>query len=50
MQPETPYARSGKVHIAYRVFGDRAVDLVFVPGFISTIKHSFTHPLLEGVN
>jgi hypothetical protein len=50
MQPETHYARSGKVHIAYRVFGEGAADLVFAPGFISTIEHSFTHSLLEGVN
>ena len=31
--PETRYAKSGDVHIAYQVLGDGPVDLVFVPGF-----------------
>ena len=35
MQPQTRYARSGSVHIAYQVVGDGPVDLVLVPGFIS---------------
>jgi len=34
MQPTIRYAKSGKVHIAYQVFGLGPVDLVFVPGFI----------------
>lgn len=33
MQPETQYARSGDVHIAYQVVGDGSVDLVWVPGY-----------------
>jgi len=36
--PETRYARSGEVNIAYQVVGDGPVDLVFVPGFISHVK------------
>ena len=28
MPPETRYARSGDVHIAYQVFGDGPVDVV----------------------
>jgi hypothetical protein len=36
MQPKTRYAKIGDVHIAYQVFGEGPVDLVFVPGFIST--------------
>ena len=31
------YARSGDVHIAYRVIGDGPIDLVYVPGFISNV-------------
>jgi hypothetical protein len=31
MQPQTRYARSGDVHIAYQVLGDGPVDLVYVP-------------------
>ena len=30
--PETKYARSGDVHIAYQVFGEGDLDLVLVPG------------------
>ena len=29
------YARSGEVHIAYRVFGDGPRDLVLIPGTLS---------------
>lgn len=32
MQPQTRYAKSGDVHIAYQVVGDGPRDLVFVPG------------------
>ena len=35
--PETRYARSGDVRIAYQVVGDGPLDLVFVPGFVSNI-------------
>jgi class 3 adenylate cyclase len=34
-QPETQYAQSGELSIAYQVVGDGPFDLVFVPGFIS---------------
>jgi pimeloyl-ACP methyl ester carboxylesterase len=36
--PETRYARSGEVRIAYQVVGDGPFDLVFVPGFVSNIE------------
>src|SRR5947209_8479637 len=36
--PETRYARSGDVHIAYQVFGNGSLDLVWVPGFTSNIE------------
>jgi hypothetical protein len=32
-RPETRYAQSGDVNIAYQVFGDGPRDLVFVPGW-----------------
>jgi pimeloyl-ACP methyl ester carboxylesterase len=35
--PETRYARSGEVRIAYQVVGNGPIDLVFVPGFISNL-------------
>jgi pimeloyl-ACP methyl ester carboxylesterase/DNA-binding CsgD family transcriptional regulator/class 3 adenylate cyclase len=36
--PETRYARSGDVHIAYQVIGDGPIDLVFVMGWISNLE------------
>ena len=44
MQPETRYAKSGDVHVAYQVFGEGSVDLVFVPGFISNVEHYWDDP------
>ena len=35
--PETRYALSGDISIAYQIFGDGPVDLVVVPGFISHV-------------
>jgi hypothetical protein len=31
MQPDTHYAKSGDGHIAYQVFGEGSVNLVFAP-------------------
>lgn len=39
MQPETKYARSSDVSIAYQVVGDRGPDLVLVPGWISHVEY-----------
>jgi pimeloyl-ACP methyl ester carboxylesterase len=36
--PNTLYAKSGHVRIAYQVVGDGPFDLVFVPGFISNLN------------
>ena len=38
MQPQTQYAKSGDVHIAYQVIGEGPLDLVFVPGFVSHLE------------
>ncbi len=35
--PTTQYADSGGLNIAYQVFGDGSLDLVFVPGIISNL-------------
>ena len=42
--PVTRYAKSGDVHVAYQVFGNGPVDLVFVPGFVSHIENYWEHP------
>ena len=36
--PETRYAKSGEVRIAYQVVGRGPLDLVYVPGFVSNIE------------
>jgi pimeloyl-ACP methyl ester carboxylesterase/class 3 adenylate cyclase len=45
MEPETRYAKSGDVHIAYQVVGSGPTDLVLVPGFISHIEEWWEEPL-----
>ena len=42
--PETRYAKSGDVHIAYQVVGDGPIDLVFVPGFVSNVEATWDQP------
>ena len=44
MLPETRYARSGDVHIAYQVVGDGPLDLVFVPGWITHVELGWDDP------
>ena len=46
--PETRYARSGDIRIAYQVVGSGEIDLVFVPGFVSNIDLFWEMP--EWVN
>ncbi|HXQ51319.1 MAG TPA: adenylate/guanylate cyclase domain-containing protein [Stellaceae bacterium] len=44
MTPETRYAKSGTVSIAYQVVGDGPIDLVMVPGFISNVEIGWEEP------
>lgn len=44
--PETRYAKSGDIHIAYQVIGDGPIDLVYVPGFISHLEIYWEEPLI----
>lgn len=39
MTPDTRYAKSGDVHIAYQTYGDGDIDLVVTPGFISNLEY-----------
>ena len=43
-RPETRYARSGEVNVAYQVVGDGPFDLVLVPGFISNVEYGWEEP------
>jgi class 3 adenylate cyclase len=51
-RPETKYAKSGGVHIAYQVFGEGDLDLVLVPGFTTHLELAWEYApsarLLEG--
>jgi class 3 adenylate cyclase len=42
--PETRYAKSGDVNIAYQVTGDGPLDIVLVPGWVSHLDADWDHP------
>ena len=44
MTPDTHYAKSGDVNIAYQVVGDAPRDLVLVPGWVSNIEVFWEEP------
>jgi pimeloyl-ACP methyl ester carboxylesterase len=44
MPPETRYAKSGDLNIAYQVAGDGPFDLVYVPGWISNVELMWDEP------
>jgi pimeloyl-ACP methyl ester carboxylesterase len=46
MSSDIRYAKSGNVHVAYRVFGHGDVDLVFFPGFISHLDVWWAEPAM----
>ena len=46
MRPETRYAKSGDIHIAYQVLGDGPLDLVIAPSSITHIEHGWEEPSL----
>lgn len=44
--PETHYAPSGELRIAYQVLGNGAIDLVHVPGWVSHVEYGWEEPSL----
>jgi pimeloyl-ACP methyl ester carboxylesterase len=42
--PETRYAKSGDLNIAYQVVGEGPLDLVYVPGWVSNIEAMWEEP------
>jgi pimeloyl-ACP methyl ester carboxylesterase len=46
MVPETRYAKSGDVNIAYQVVGDGPLDLVHVPGWVSNVEAMWEQPTM----
>ena len=49
MQPRTQYTKSGDVNVAYQVFGEGELDLVFVYGFVSHLDFQWTSPALTSL-
>jgi class 3 adenylate cyclase/pimeloyl-ACP methyl ester carboxylesterase len=43
-RPEVKYAKNGDVHLAYEVFGDGPIDVMFVPGFVSNLEDMWALP------
>lgn len=43
-RPQTRYARSGEVNIAYQVLGDGPIDIVFVMGWVSHLEMFWEEP------
>ena len=48
-QPAVQYAKSGDVHIAYKITGSGPLDLVLVPGFVSHLELLWDEPGLAHV-
>jgi class 3 adenylate cyclase/predicted alpha/beta hydrolase len=46
--PDTRYAKSGDVNIAYQVVGDGALDLILISGWVSNLEYSWEDPGLAG--
>lgn len=46
IKPDTRYAKSGRINIAYQVFGSGNVDLIYIPGWISNIDIMWDCPEL----
>jgi class 3 adenylate cyclase len=46
--PQTRYARSGELRIAYQVVGEGPLDIVFVPAFLSNIEIAWEMPGVAG--
>lgn len=47
MTPATRYARSADASIAYQVAGEGALDLLFLPGWISQVEHLWEAPAMR---
>jgi pimeloyl-ACP methyl ester carboxylesterase len=44
--PETRYAKSGDINIAYQVLGTGPIDLIYVPGWVSHLEYGWEEPSL----
>jgi pimeloyl-ACP methyl ester carboxylesterase/AraC-like DNA-binding protein len=46
MKPATQYTKSGRINIAYQIFGSGPVDIVYIPGWVSNIDLMWECPEL----
>ena len=46
-RPETRYARSHNINIAYQVIGEGPIDIVYVPGWVSHLEYGWESPIVE---
>jgi pimeloyl-ACP methyl ester carboxylesterase len=46
LRPETRYAKSGDINIAYQVLGNGPVDLIYVPGWVTHLEYGWEEPSL----
>ncbi len=44
MIPETRYAKSGDIHIAYQIVGEGPIDIVLIPGLFTHVEHQWEEP------
>lgn len=44
MAPQTRYARSGELHIAYQLVGEGPIDILWVPTWIWQVEHVWAEP------
>ena len=49
MEAPIKYAKSGDVHIAYRIFGEGPRDLVLIPGTLSHVELTWEFPAQESL-
>jgi pimeloyl-ACP methyl ester carboxylesterase len=47
LAPDTRYAKSGDVHVAFHLFGSGPVNLVLAPGYVSHIDNYWDYPPLN---
>ncbi|MEW9922485.1 adenylate/guanylate cyclase domain-containing protein [Marimonas sp. MJW-29] len=44
MRPRTQYAKCGDLYIAYQVFGDGPVDLLYAQGWLTNVEYAWESP------
>ena len=43
-RPKTQYAKCGDLHIAYQVFGDGPIDLLYAQGWLTNVEYAWESP------